>query len=90
MTANEMYILISSLVGKATRKIMGKDYDAVRVGAFERTGCLMTMLPNKEHDINIRPQGIKEGSFVVPKDQGKQHAEKKLEGMDAEEAAFLE
>ena len=78
ITASERRILISSLVGKATRKIMGEDYEAVNVGAFERTGCLMTIIPNKYHDSKIRLQGIKEGIFVVPKAQGKNHSENNL------------
>lgn len=41
--------------------------DDLRVGCFERTGCLITRLPNEEHDKKIKPQGMKEGSYSVPK-----------------------
>ena len=46
---------------------MSADQDSLRVGAFERTGCLITMLISEEYDKNIRPQGA-EGLIVVPVD----------------------
>ena len=41
--------------------------DSLRVGAFERTGCLITLLISKEYDKKIRPQGA-ESLIEVPVD----------------------
>ena len=50
MTASERRILISEFVGKAMRKVMTVEYEDVRVGCFERTGCLITLIANGEYD----------------------------------------
>ena len=53
MTALERRILVTKLVGD---------------GAFERTGCLITILVSEEYDKEIKPQGTKLGSFQIPVD----------------------
>ena len=45
---------------------MTHEYEAMRVGCFERTGCLLTLIANNEHDKRIKPQGMMAGSFTVP------------------------
>ena len=65
MSAGERRILITTLVGQAMQSIMSED--SLRVGAFERTGCLITLLMSKEHDNKIRPQGA-ESLIEVPVD----------------------
>ena len=39
------------------------------IGCFERTGNFITMHPLDAYDKNIKPQGMKEGSFKVPTDR---------------------
>ena len=66
MTAGERRILSIGFLGKAMRKVMTQEYEAIRVGCFERTGCLLTLVANNEHDQRIKPQGMMTGSFTVP------------------------
>ena len=68
MTAGERRILITQLVGESMDYIMAPDQDKLRIGAFERTGCLITMAVSEELDKKIKPQGISPGSFEVPTD----------------------
>ena len=65
MSAGERRILITKLVGQAMQSIMSAD--SLRVGAFERTGCLITMLISKKYDEKIRPQGA-DSLIEVPVD----------------------
>ena len=67
MTAGERRILMTELVGKSVDHVLTPENDEMRVGCFERTGCLITMLPVDEMDAKIRPQGMEEGSFQIPK-----------------------
>ena len=50
ITATERRILISSFVSDAIKYVMNDDNDKMRVGCFERTGCLITLLVNEEFD----------------------------------------
>ena len=68
MTAGERRILVTQLVGESMDYIMAPDQDKLRIGAFERTGCLITMLVSEELDKKIKPQGTSPGSFEVPTD----------------------
>jgi DDE superfamily endonuclease./Tc5 transposase DNA-binding domain. len=72
MTAPERRILMSKFVGEAMRMLMADKNDSVRVGSFERTGCLITLLAHKEFDDKIKPQGIKEGSYSIPVEDSRQ------------------
>ena len=38
----------------------------MQVGCFERTGCLLTLIANNEHNQRIKPQGMMTGSFTLP------------------------
>ena len=60
MTAAERRILTTTLIGKAMTSVMATDQDEMRVKCFERTGCLLTLLANEDHDSRIKPQGMKE------------------------------
>lgn len=53
MTAMERRILITNQVGDAMTYVMSEEQDHMRVGCFERTGCLITLLANEEHDKKI-------------------------------------
>jgi hypothetical protein len=66
MSAPERRILMSKFVGEAMPTLMADGNDSVRVGSFERIGCLITLLAHKEFDDKIKPQGIKEGSYSIP------------------------
>ena len=66
MTAGERRILSIGFLGKAMRKVMTHEYEAMRVGCFERTECLLTLIANNEHDKRIKPQEMMAGSFAVP------------------------
>jgi hypothetical protein len=46
---------------------MSVEYDGMRTKSFERTGCLLTWLPNDVHDGKICPQGLVREMFQVPK-----------------------
>ena len=67
MTASERRIVTSLFISKAMKDIMSEDYDAMRVRRFEKTGCLITWLPNEQYDEKILPQGMEKGMFQVPK-----------------------
>ena len=58
MTASERRILVSYLVGQANSKMMSDEMDDLRIGCFERTGCLITRDVDVECDKKIKPQGI--------------------------------
>ena len=48
---------------------MSDEDDEMRVGCFERTGNLITILPLDAYDKNIKPKGMKEWSFQVLTDR---------------------
>ena len=48
---------------------MSDEDDEMIIGCFERTGNLITMHPLDAYDKNIKPKGMKEGSFKVPTDR---------------------
>jgi len=68
MTAGERRILITQLVGESMEYIMAPGQDKLRIGALERTGCLITMRVSEEDNKKIKPQGTTPGSFEVPTD----------------------
>ena len=65
MTASERRILVSYLVGQANSKMMSDEMDDLRIGCFERTGCLITRDIDVKLDKKIKPQGVTV-SFKVP------------------------
>ena len=65
-TAAERRIMISKWVGNAMQFVMQPNNDSACIGAFERTGCLLTWIPNDTHDLKIRPQGMPVGKFSIP------------------------
>ena len=67
MTAGERRILMTKLVGSANRVVMSDDNDEMRVGCFERTGMLITMLVVDDYDRKNKVQGMKDGSLNIPK-----------------------
>ena len=67
MTAGERRILVTDFVGnKVTQDVMSPAYEGMRIGRFERAGCLITLLSNNFHDQKIHLQVLKSGSFTVP------------------------
>ena len=97
LTAGERRIISVGFVGQAMRKIMTPEYDKLRVGCFERTGCLITLIANEEYDQKISPQGMNAGSFTVPSERVTANAGENnvgymntLQGQDEEHAALLE
>ena len=48
MTAGERRILMNNFVFKALIHLMAKEQDYLRISAFERTGCFITMLVNSQ------------------------------------------
>ena len=48
--------------------IMAPDQDKLWIGAFKRTGCLVTMHVSEQYDNKIKAQGTTPGSFEVPTD----------------------
>ena len=55
MTAGERRILSIGFLDKAMWKVMTQEHETMRVGCFERTGCLLTFIANHEHDQRIKP-----------------------------------
>ena len=70
MSASERRVLTNMFVSAAMRDIMSEEYDTMRLKAFEKTGYLLTWLPNDEHDGKICPQGLRRSQFQVPKTAG--------------------
>ena len=50
MKASERHILIAWWVAKGINFIMHEDQEAMQVGCFERSGCLITFLVFDEYD----------------------------------------
>ena len=67
MTASERRVLTTIFISKSLKDIMSVEYDGMRIKSFERTGCLLTWLPNDVHDGKICPQGLVREMFQVPK-----------------------
>ena len=63
----ERRILMTSLARKAADYVLKPENNDMRVSYFERIGCLITILLVDNLDAKIRPQGMEEGSFVIPK-----------------------
>lgn len=61
----------------------------MRVGCFERTGCLITMLVNDEYDRKIKPQGMTIGKFKIPTVQVLIDGGDLPEGQNEEEATAI-
>ena len=53
-------------LGKATRKVMTQEHEATRVGCFERTGFLLTLIASHEPEQSVKPQGMMTRSLTVP------------------------
>ena len=90
MTAGERRILSIGFVADAMRMVMEAEYDAMRIGCFERTGCLMTLIPNEAHDNRIHPQGMNPNSFTIPSQRiagAEEQANDDIEDQDEEAAA---
>ena len=69
MTVGERRNLITRLIAQALSKVMSDDFEAVRIGAFEKTGCLITHIPLDVHDNKIKPQGMEVGTYSIPKNR---------------------
>ena len=67
ITACERHILITDFVSNYIAYVMDIYMDIMKVGLFERTGCLIPMFPNDMQESKIKSQGIPIGSFTVPK-----------------------
>ena len=66
MTSSERRILATIIVGKAIYEVMGNSKKGVCVAYFERTGLLITVIANENHDSKIRPQGMEKGKLCKP------------------------
>ena len=67
MTAYERRMLMIIFESKALIHILAKYQYFSRTSDFERTGCIINMLVNDEHDNKIRPQGMTVEILTVPK-----------------------
>jgi hypothetical protein len=65
MNAMERRVLVSYLTAEANDKMLTQQMDAVRIGCFERTGCLITHQVDAEKDKLIKPQGVTI-KFTIP------------------------
>ena len=69
---------------------MSEENDAMRLKAFERTGCLHSWLPNEQHDGKVCPQGLLKGQFQVPTVAASAQKDVIPEAIEANDAAILE
>jgi len=58
MTASEMKILVSYLVGQANSKMFSDEMDDPRIRCFERTECLIKRDIDVELDKKIKPHSF--------------------------------
>jgi hypothetical protein len=56
-TASERRVMMTNLLARAVTKVQGDD--SLRVKCFERTGCLLRLTADMEHDAKVKPQGLK-------------------------------
>ena len=95
MTAGERRILMNNFVSKYLIHLMAEERDDSRIGVFEHTGCLITMLANDDYDNRIRPQEMPVEIFTVQKvhsnraNQGGA-LEHQIKGQDEDDAAVKE
>ena len=75
MTVGKRRILIAKLVGNTTDYVLQLKNGEMRVSCFQRTRCLITMLPVEDMDAKIKLQGIEEGTFAIPKTKAVLHAQ---------------
>ena len=61
-TAKERRILITHWCALAYRRVIGEEYDHLRLRVWQKTGCLMTA--NGSDDEKITPEGLP--NYVVP------------------------
>ena len=90
MSASERRVLTNMFISTAMRDIMSEEYDTMRLKAFEKTGCLLTWLPNDEHDGKICPQGLRRSQFQVPKTAGTAQGDAIPEAIETVDAVILE
>ena len=57
MSASERRIVTTKFIGAAMKDVMSEDNTSMRSTTFEKTGCLLTWIPNNVHDEKICPQG---------------------------------
>ena len=81
-----------NFVAQAMNYVMGNEMEEMRLKCFERTGCLLTWIPDPLHGAKVKPQGIPEGMLQVPQAQTiiQQADNKPCEGVKAEAAAIAE
>jgi hypothetical protein len=93
LTSCERRVLMTDLISRAMKHVTSDDQDDMRIGCFERTGCLLTYLPSSdEYDSKIRPQDMELGSFSIPTVQGNDNPVQNVDPdpLDEEQAAVIE
>ena len=65
MTAAQRRVLVIHFVANTNAMMLSEEKDSLRIGCFERTGCLITHAVDDEKDSKIRPQGVTV-PFTVP------------------------
>mmetsp|Transcript_15361 Transcript_15361/g.28931 ORF Transcript_15361/g.28931 Transcript_15361/m.28931 type:complete len:660 (+) Transcript_15361:59-2038(+) len=92
LTACERRVLMTDLISRAMQHVTSNQQDDMRIGCFERTGCLLTWLPSDEYDSKIKPQGMKPGSFSIPREQGNDNPVQNVDPhpLHEEQAAVIE
>ena len=58
LTTSVRSFLVNRWIIQAMRHVMSNEMEKMRIGCFERTGCLITMLTTQKHDAKIKPQGM--------------------------------
>ena len=64
MTASEICILTTNLVGKEIPEVMDTSKEGVDVACFERNGLLTTVISNETNDSKMRPQVMEKGKNI--------------------------
>ena len=65
MTAAQRRVLVIHFVANTNAMMLSEEKDSLRIGCFERTGCLITHAVDAEKDSKIRPQDVTV-PFTVP------------------------
>eukprot|EP00978_Attheya_sp_CCMP212_P030234 scaffold110430_cov70-Attheya_sp.AAC.2 len=55
--SEERRVMMTNLLARAVTKVQGDD--SLHVKCFERTGCVLRLTADMEHDAKVKPRGLK-------------------------------
>ena len=69
MVARDRRVLMTHLLDESMRQILSASRERMRIGCFERTGCLLRLLPHDDDSL-VRPQGLPEYQIPIGNHHG--------------------